>query len=133
MSFFNIVCRLLNITVSAYMNYYNIVCRLLNITVSVIIVGGIPHLVNTTTVTVHVNDVNDLSPWFLYTPYTKSVEENTNTSLLQVSYGPLQTKKCLRTCAKLRKYRPYTPCAKYHLGVNSPFIHFVVSNDSVHG
>ena len=37
---------------------------------------------------------------------------------------PSQTKRCLRIYAK---------CKKYHPGVCSPFIHSVVSNDSVNG
>ena len=36
-------------------------------------------------VEVHIKDVNDLPPWFLYTPYAATVAENKNASLLQVT------------------------------------------------
>ena len=34
---------------------------------------------------------------------------------------------------KMRRFRSSYACIKYHLGLCSPFIHFVVSNDSVKG
>ena len=34
---------------------------------------------------------------------------------------------------KMDRFRSFCACAKYHLGLCSPFIHFVVSNDSVSG
>ena len=37
---------------------------------------GKPPLVSVTTVRVDVDDTNDLSPWFLYTPYSGTVREN---------------------------------------------------------
>ena len=35
-----------------------------------------------------------------------------------------QTKKCIRTCAKMRRFRS---CAKYHSGLCSLFVHSAVS------
>ena len=39
----------------------------------------------------------------------------------------LKVKKCLGTC----RFRSSCACAKYHLGLCSPVIHSVVSDDSV--
>ena len=53
--------------------------------------------------------------------------------------GPRQANKCLRTGAnakykcKMRRFRSSCACAHYHLGLCSPFIYYVVSNDSVSG
>ena len=42
----------------------------------------------------------------------------------------IKRKKCLQTCVKFR-FRSSCTCAKNNLGLCSPFIHSVVSNDSV--
>ena len=43
---------------------------------------------------------------------------------------PCQAKKCLQICTKCR-FRSSCACASYYPGLCSPFIHSVVSNDSV--
>ena len=50
----------------------------------VCILGGKPSLSNITTVQITVDDINDLKPWFLYTPYTAVIKENESRSLLKV-------------------------------------------------
>ena len=46
--------------------------------------GGEPSLSNITAVHITVDDINDLEPWFLFTPYTAVIKENENGSLLKV-------------------------------------------------
>ena len=46
----------------------------------------------------------------------------------ELIFGP---KRCLRTCTKCTDSDSSFLCETYHLGLCSPFIHSVVSNDSV--
>ena len=52
---------------------------------------------------------------------------------IAIIFGPHQAKKCLRTCANKCRFVLACACAKYNLGLCSPFMHSVVSNDSVSG
>ena len=52
--------------------------------------------------------------------------------LEKIKWTTSSEKKCLRTCAKWA-FREFCSCAKYHPGLCSPFIHCLVSSDSVRG
>ena len=51
--------------------------------------------------------------------------------LIWIKYGPLQAKRCIRTCVKCTDSSSFRACAKSHPGICSPLIHSIVSNDSV--
>ena len=63
-----------------YVIIHNVAAFLCGVCIS----GGKPSLSNITTVRITMDDINDLKPWFLYTPYTAVIKENENRSLLKV-------------------------------------------------
>ena len=52
---------------------------------------------------------------------------------LVVTNGSCPVKKCLRTCAKCADSDLIAPCLKSQPGLCYPFIHSVISNDSLSG
>ena len=69
--------------------------------------------------------------WILMFPFQDKMMISSTASLRKVVYGLSQEKSAFKDAQKIRRFRSSCACTKYHPGLCSPFIHSVVSNDSV--
>ena len=77
----------------------------------------------------HSNHAEDLQN---SSPSTDSKERGyKHTWLYKYNYGLCQVNRCRRACAKCTYSDSSWECAKSHVGISSPLIHSIMSNDSV--
>ena len=85
--------------------------------------------------------LNDSSIIFFYDvaqgkisqPSILSIDGTLLQNITSLLHGPRKAEQVPSNMRKLRRFRSSCACAKYQPGLCSPFIHSIVSNDSVSG